>query len=375
LTVHKQWDKMSFYKGGETMNIREKLSAYYKKVQQLNHHRILFVSCLITACLLLTAFGLYTQQSVQLTVKLNGVEQDVVSQSKTVEQLLEELNIKYSTRDHIAPGLHSVLESDMIVTWNQANQVTINLYGEAKSVWTNALTVQDFFAEQGIPLRENDVVEPELSTNIKDINEVEVTHVRYETVKEEFTVGYQTIRKQDPAMLQGQEKKVAEGSDGKGAHQFNVTFTNGEESNRELVTTLVIEEAKNEVIAVGTKPSVSRGNYVFAPQRVLENVIVTAYAAGPDHTGKSPGDPHYGMTRSGTRATEGRTIAVDTNVIPMGTWVYIEGIGLRKAEDTGGAVKGKKIDVYYESDATAKKFGLKRGYTVYVIGKTKPSEQ
>jgi 3D (Asp-Asp-Asp) domain-containing protein len=366
---------MSFYKGGETMNIREKLSTFYKKMQQLNHQKILFVSCLITACLLLTAFGLYTQQSVQLTVKLNGVEQEVVTQANTVEQLFEELDIKYSTRDHIFPELHSALESDMIVTWNQANQVTFTLYGEAKSVWTTAQTVEEFFVEQGVPLREHDVVTPKLSANIKDIKEVEVTQVRYETVEEEFTVGYQTIRKQDPSMLQGQEKKVVEGSDGKGAHQFNVTFTDGEESNRELVATLVVEEAKNEVIAVGTKPSVSRGNYVFAPQRVLENVIVTAYAAGPDHTGKSPGDPYYGMTRSGTRATEGRTIAVDTSVIPMGTWVYIEGIGLRKAEDTGGAVKGKKIDVYYESDATAKNFGLKRGYTVYVIGKTKPSNQ
>jgi 3D (Asp-Asp-Asp) domain-containing protein len=366
---------MSFYKGGETMNIREKLNAFYGQVQQLNHQRILFVSCMITACLLLTAFGLYTQQNVKITMKLNGVEQQVMTQTKTVEQLFEELDIEYTTRDHIVPELHSALESDMVVTWNKAYQVTFNLYGNSKTVWTTAQTVEDFFAQQGVPLREHDVVTPELSTDMKGIKKIEVTHVRYETIKEEFTVGYQTIRKDDLSMLQGQEKRVVEGSDGKGVHQFNVTYINGEESKRELVATEVVEEKQNEVIAVGTKPSVSRGSYVFAPQRVLENVILTAYAAGPDHTGKSPGDPYYGMTRSGTRATEGRTIAVDPNVIPLGTWVYIEGIGLRKAEDTGGAVKGKKIDVYYDSDATAKGFGLKRGYTVYVIGKNKPSSQ
>lgn len=318
------------------MIIRGKLSTFYKRVQQLNQQRILFVSCIITACLLLTAFGLYTQQNVQLTVKLNGVEQQVTTKTKTVEQLFEELDIEYTSRDHIIPELHSALESDMVVTWNKAS---------------------------------------ELSADIKGIKKIEVAHVRYETVSEEFTVPYQTIRKDDPSMLQGQEKRVVEGSDGKGVHQFNVTYINGEESKREWVATEVLEETQNEVIAVGTKASVSRGNYVFAPQRVLENVIVTAYAAGPDHTGKSPGDQYYGITRSGTRVTEGRTIAVDPNVIPLGTWVYIEGIGLRKAEDTGGAVKGKKIDVYYESDSTAKGFGLKRGYTVYVIGKKKPSSQ
>lgn len=357
------------------MDIRGKLNTFYGQVQQLNQQRILFLSCMVTASVLLTAFGLYTQKNVQLTVKLNGVEQQVKTQAKTVEQLFKELHIEYTTQDHITPELHSELTSDIVVIWNQASQVTFDLYGEPQTVWTTAQTVEDFLFEQGIPLQEHDDVTPELTTEMKGIKKIEITHVRYETVEEEFTVEYQTIRKEAPSMLQGQEKRVVEGSSGKGIHQFRVTYINGEESKRELIATEVIEEKQNEVLAVGTKPSVSRGNYVFAPQRVFENVILTAYAAGPDHTGKSPGDPYYGITRSGTRATEGRTIAVDPNVIPLGTWVYIEGIGLRKAEDTGGAVKGKKIDVYYESDATAKGFGLKRGYTVYVIGKKKPSTQ
>jgi 3D (Asp-Asp-Asp) domain-containing protein len=54
--------------------------------------------------------------------------------------------------------------------------------------------------------------------------------------------------------------------------------------------------------------------------------------------------------------------------------VYIEGVGFRRAEDTGSAVKGQKIDVYYDSHDYANRFGLKRGYTVYVIGPKKPTE-
>jgi 3D (Asp-Asp-Asp) domain-containing protein len=364
---------MAFYKGGETMIIRRKLDTLFEQAGRLNHKRILFVSCLITACLLLTAFGLYTQRSIQLKVQLNGIEQEVTTQAKTVEQLFEELEVNYSFRDDIVPELHSELEPDMIVQWNKAHQVTFDFYGEPKEVWSTAHTVEGFLAERGISLGKADVVTPELSTEVKDSNKIEVTHIRYETVKEEFIVDHQTIRKEDSSMLQGQEKIVVEGNDGKGVHLFHVTYTNGVETKRKLVATEVIEEKRNKVVAAGTKASVSRGSYVFAPGKVLENVILTAYAAGPDHTGKSPGDPQYGMTRSGTQVKEGRTIAVDPNVIPLGTWVYIEGIGLRRAEDTGGAVKGKKIDVYYDSDATAKSFGLKRGYTVYVIGKKKPA--
>lgn len=68
--------------------------------------------------------------------------------------------------------------------------------------------------------------------------------------------------------------------------------------------------------------------------------------------GKTPEHPAYGMTRSGTRAIEGRTIAVDPSVIPLGSEVIING-HTYIAEDTGSGIKGKKIDVYYSTHSAA----------------------
>ncbi|MDI3257457.1 MAG: 3D domain-containing protein [Kyrpidia sp.] len=94
---------------------------------------------------------------------------------------------------------------------------------------------------------------------------------------------------------------------------------------------------------------------------------LTAYTAGPESTGKSPGDPGYGVTASGRPARDGRTVAVDPRVIPIGTKLYIEGVGYRVAEDTGGAIRGMRIDVYMTDVDKARQFGVKRDVPVYVV--------
>lgn len=75
-------------------------------------------------------------------------------------------------------------------------------------------------------------------------------------------------------------------------------------------------------------------------------------------------------TATGTRPKENRTIAVDPKVIPLGSTVYIEGFGYYIAEDTGGAIKGNRIDVFLVDYNKAKQLG-RRSAKVWVLGKEK----
>lgn len=86
----------------------------------------------------------------------------------------------------------------------------------------------------------------------------------------------------------------------------------------------------------------------------LERLNVTATAYCP--CAICCDDSADGITATGTVATEGRTIAVDPTVIPYGTEVIFGG-NTYVAEDCGGAIKGNRIDVYFDSHEDAIQFG------------------
>ena len=75
------------------------------------------------------------------------------------------------------------------------------------------------------------------------------------------------------------------------------------------------------------------------------------------------------ITKSGTIAASGRTIAVDPKVLPLGSAVLIDGIGCRIAEDTGSAIKGNRLDLYVRSISAARKFGV-RHLSARILGPT-----
>ncbi|RJX20353.1 MAG: hypothetical protein C4570_03845 [Ammonifex sp.] len=87
-------------------------------------------------------------------------------------------------------------------------------------------------------------------------------------------------------------------------------------------------------------------------------VEATGYTPEYESTGKNPGDPGYGVTATGTKAKRG-TLAVDPSVIPFGTKMYIPGYGYGTAEDTGGAIKGNRIDLFFDDVDEALQWGRK----------------
>ena len=102
-----------------------------------------------------------------------------------------------------------------------------------------------------------------------------------------------------------------------------------------------------------------------------KEVLATGYTAGIESTGKQPGDPSYGITYSGVKVRRDHfsTVAADPAVFPIGTILYIPGYGYGVVADTGSAINGDKLDLYYETvNDVFDQWGRKK-LKVYIIKK------
>lgn len=133
---------------------------------------------------------------------------------------------------------------------------------------------------------------------------------------------------------------------------WRITYKDGKVIDRELLKEELTKPEPALVLMSRAGFGTSRGGFVR--RRVL-NMVATAYDPSPETIG--PGAT--GRTRTGMIATFGH-VAVDPRVIPLGSLVYVEGYGFAIASDTGGAIKGNRIDLCYDSRSTALAFGRKR---------------
>lgn len=211
---------------------------------------------------------------------------------------------------------------------------------------TRQTTVSAALKEAGYDLQKLDIVEPAADTPLKDGLDIKVTRVRVVSETVEEATDFETVEEENTSMNKGEKEIVQEGKQGKDKVTYKVTYTAGKETDRKETDRKTITEPVDKIIHVGVIETID--GFAYTRKETFE---ATAYTGG-------------GRTASGTRARVGE-IAVDPSVIPLGTTVYIEGFGLRTAEDTGGAVKGHIIDIYMDSRSECISWG-RRNVTVYI---------
>jgi len=287
-------------------------------------------------------------------VKGNETKQ-VWTTADTVEAFLKEQKVSLSEHDQVHPTIDTKIKNDLQIKIDKAFSLTLNDGGEEKQVWSTSTTVADFLSQQGITLNELDRVEPKMDEKVQEDAIINVIRVEKVTDVVEEPIKFAVVTKQDSSLTQGTEKTVTSGQEGLLKKEYEVVLENGKEVSRELVKESTLKEKQDKVVAVGTKviaQTVSRGTN----DNVSKEFTVSSTAYTANCNGCS------GRTATGFNLKanpNAKIIAVDPSVIPLGTKVYVEGYGYAVAADTGSAIKGNKIDVFFSSKSAAYRWGRK----------------
>ncbi|HET9029397.1 MAG TPA: ubiquitin-like domain-containing protein [Candidatus Aquilonibacter sp.] len=287
---------------------------------------------------------------------------DRSTSAATVGDFLADSGINPGSNDYVNPSLDTPISDSMTITYRPSVPVTIVVDKQKLSVNTTASDVASLLAQQNITLEPNDEVRPALSERVPANGIITVTRVMKWMRTEKRKMKAPVVHRVDFDLAPGASKVIAKGSPG--MQEVLVAFTqrNGGHVVAHVMHSRVLFKPHARIVLDGI------GEYAaferFATRGVDKTasiaksamaMIATAYTAGC--TGCS------GITASGRPAGHG-IVAVDPRVIPLGTHLYIPGYGFAIAGDTGGAIRGNRIDLGFDSYADAIRFG-RREVTVY----------
>ncbi len=270
----------------------------------------------------------------------------------TVREVLKANNIRIDTHDQFVPDLDSKVKDKMVITVIRAFPITIVADGQSHGITSIPIKVEQALQEAKVALGAKDLVSAKLDDLTYEGQVIKVTRVEEKIIDITNSIPFSREIINDDKIEVGLTRTISRGSPGRTRETVKVTYHDEVEAKREILSTQVIRQPVNEVIARGTITSVSRGGLRLDIQRAFM-AMATAYT----YTGRN--------TATGKRPAVG-LVAVDPAVIPMGSRLYIEGYGFATAADRGSSIKGNKVDLFMESKAECRKWG-RRTVKVYLL--------
>lgn len=326
--------------------------------------RVVILVVVIVAATTLYVQRLGNEQPYEVLIHVVGEDvQQVQTVGGTVQDILEQAGVEFGPHDRVAPDLAEYVSPDLQITLERATPIQVLEGGAETEHWVIAQTVGEALTQVGITVGSLDRVTPGRGTAIVPGMTVQIVRVTEEFIEETQTLPFKVLRWAAPELEQGHTRVIREGQEGIIRNTVRVVYEDGRAVNRTIVSSEVVQNVVDRVIGEGTRvPSrtvdTPDGPIPYVEVREME---ATGYEPGPISTGEWSD----GLTFTGLRATRG-VVAVDPTVIPLGTKLYIEGYGEGIAADIGGAIKGNRIDLCFDTYEEAIQWG-RRVVKVYIL--------
>lgn len=319
----------------------------------------------------------------------NGRASKYMMANGTVADLIKEAGVVL-TADHIvSPKTTTELTADMKVTITKKKIVNLSADGLNDIVKVPTGTVQDALDYLEIKLGKHDKINCKLTDEITDNMEIKITRVEYKNAETVEKIPFETIETYTDELAEGKTKVAVKGVEGESTTVTKQTIVDGKVTEEEFVSTEITKEPVAEEILVGTKAtakvtkttktatkssadksskSTASNDNVIYDENGNEVVYTSVlHGSGTAYTAE-PG----ALTASGEEVFVGG-VAVNPNVIPLGTKLYIVAddgyvYGYATAVDTGGALYDGSalVDLFYFSYDQCVEFG-RRDVSVYIL--------
>lgn len=312
----------------------------------------------------------HSDKAITVYINENGFRQTILTKAETVDELFSLHKITLREDDAVNYALGSSLLNGMEITIESTFPVAVASKGDVSILRMRQGSVGDALELAGINYSAGDEI---TKLTFEDVQPgMHIQHIdvetRYETVDQAIPYKEEVIR--DSSQYTDYNRVKVAGENGTKRIVRRLVYKDGELSSREIMNQIVLKEAVDEIKILGTKikyqTNFSGETREWRPKPTSEQIkktIVATEITAYTHTGRK--------TATGRWPKLGY-VAVNPNVIPYGTKLYIPGYGYCTAQDTGafrheeGGMKNQ-IDIFLNTEKECKSWGRKRNVTIYIL--------
>ena len=367
--------------------------------------RLVMVITAMTAAMLFSGADTKDYESDYKSISIIDANKhyDVVTKTETVEEAIALTGISLGENDIVSSDLDSLTKDGDMIVLNRSKLIRLETSGNVFEFYTNEDTVGEALLADGFSVGKYDEVIPDVNTATKDGMTVSVKRVYINLSEVNEEVPFETVTVDNPEAFIGTTKVLTEGVNGSTKRTYKLVAKEGVGTTAILIGETITEPVA-EVVEVGTKiitpelmtvikgqtadgipysafPAMAQNN----SQTVINgNTAITPYGTftfskiieceATAYEGSSASNGIWaGQTATGRLPVYG-VVAVDPRVIPLNAKLYIESAdggqswiyGFCVAGDTGGAIKGNRVDLCYSTLDQCYNFG-RRGCRVYIL--------
>jgi uncharacterized protein YabE (DUF348 family) len=296
-----------------------------------------------------TPIELVIHRAVPIRVDDEGELRLIHTTHQTIGEALLAEGVAVYLGDEISPALDTPIAAGLEIIIRRSQRVEILADGKWIRTRTRRTTVGEVLAQENVTLVGLDYTVPPEDAPLPADRPIRVVRMHRALVVEQEPVPYETVWLPDPELDLDHQQLEQEGHDGVHRWRYSLVYENDQEVSRQLEDEWLAREPTTKVIGYGTKIAVRE---LETPEGAIPywrrvRMLATSYTAAT--SGKERDHPLYGVTRLGWKMRHG-IVAVDPTVVQLGTQVYVPGYGIGDVADTGGAIKGRRIDLGYDEN-------------------------